>query len=72
MYCLGNYTELIWFIIMIVLFAYVAYEIFLILCTLCTSPIFWPGQGMMMGGPTVGMVGDYGSPYGYGNTVVVT
>jgi len=57
---------------MIVLFGYVVYETFLIICTLCTSPIFWPGQTMMMGGPTVGLTTGYGSPYGYGNTVVVT
>ena len=58
-FCLGDYAELIFFIIMIISFAYTAYEIFLIVCTMCTAPIFQPQavvvtQPMMAyGGPVV-------------------
>ena len=60
-YCLGDYAETIFFIIMIIAFGYTAYEIFLIICTLCTAPIFQPNAVIVTQQPMVG----------YGNAVIV-
>ena len=54
---------------MIVCFAYVAYEGFLLVCTLCTSPVFMPGNDVVV----VNTTPQYVGLGGYGaNQVIVT
>ena len=47
-FCLGDYAQTIFFIVMIIAFVYSGYEIFLIICTLCTAPIFRPQQQVVV------------------------
>ena len=70
-YCVGNFLQLLYFILMIFFFAYAVYEIFLIICHLCYSPLFWSGNTMVVN-QNVGLTTAYNSPYGYGNDVIVT
>jgi hypothetical protein len=68
-YCVGNFTQVLFFILMICFFAYGAYEVFLIICHLCYSPLFWSGSNTMVV-QNVGLTQAYSSPYGYGNEIV--
>ena len=47
-YCLGDYAQTVFFIIMIIAFAYTVYEVFLIVCIMCTAPIFQPQQQVIV------------------------
>lgn len=70
-YCVGNFTQVIFFILMIVCFCYGGYELFLVVCHLCYSPLF-RADAVVVTGPQVGLTTTYNSPYGYGNDVIIT
>jgi hypothetical protein len=70
-FCLGDYGMTIFFIIMIVCFVYVLYEVFLIVCIMCTASAFSPRSDVVVvNGQTMGLANNYSSPYG--NNVVIT
>lgn len=70
MFCLGDYAQSIYFIIMICCFGYVAYEVFLILCLLCTGSALRSGttdmivvNGYQNRPQFVGLTTNYNNPY---------
>jgi hypothetical protein len=66
MFCMGDYMELIYFIIMICCFSYVLYELLTICCIVCTASALQDSSNVVVmnnGGPYVGLATNYGSPY---------
>ena len=55
---------------MLVLFGYVAYELFLLIFTYCCSNGFYPGDTVVINNTSPMMMNTYGQPYG-GNGVIV-
>lgn len=67
MFCLGDYLQLVYFIIMITCFSYVVYEILTIICIMCTASSLSGDSNVIVmdnqRGQYVGLTSNYGSPY---------